>query len=161
MDDFERLGQFGLMVRDGGDGWVRRGPDGRPIVGYRLSEASQRRLMQATSRVAEVFIAAGASEVYPGIARLPLVRTAAQARDLALARPRRMDFRLLGAHPLGTCAMGSSPDRAVVDFEHRVFGTDNLHIVDGSVIPTSLGVNPQMTIMAFALRAADVIAGLL
>ena len=157
MDDFDRLGQFGLMVRDRGDGWVRRGPDGRPLVGYRLSEASQRKLLRAVSRVAKVFVAAGATEVYPGIARLPLVRTMAEAEGLANARPRAIDFRLLGAHPLGTCAMAASPDRGVVDFEHRVFGTDNLHIVDGSTVPTSLGVNPQMTIMAMALRAADII----
>ncbi|MCH9681023.1 MAG: GMC family oxidoreductase, partial [Deltaproteobacteria bacterium] len=161
MDQFHRLGQFGFMVRDEGDGWVRRGPDGRPLIGYRLSERSRQRLTLAASRVAEIFIAAGATAVDPGIVRQPIISTREQARALAQARPNRMDFRLLGAHPLGTCAMGSSPERAVVDFEHRVFGTDNLHIVDGSVVPTSLGVNPQMTIMAFALRAADVIADLL
>ncbi len=161
MDDFAHLGQFGFMVRDGGDGWVRRGRDGRPLIGYRLSDRSRQRLALGASRVAEIFIAAGATEVDPGIARQPIIRTAGQARALAHARPNRMDFRLLGAHPLGSCAMGSSPDTAVVDFEYRRFGTDNLHIVDGSVVPTSLGVNPQMTIMAFALRAADVIADLI
>ena len=51
-----------------------------------------------------------------------------------------------------------SPAAGVVDFDYRVFGTENLHIVDGSVVPTSLGVNPQVTIMSMALRAADIIA---
>jgi choline dehydrogenase-like flavoprotein len=69
-----------------------------------------------------------------------------------------MDFSLLGAHPLGTCAMGSSSQTGVVDFEHRVFGTDNLYVVDGSSVPSSLGVNPQMTIMAMALRAGEMLA---
>jgi choline dehydrogenase-like flavoprotein len=157
MDDFDRLGQFGFMVRDGGDGWVRRGPSGRPIIGYRASEQTRKRLALACSVVAEVFIAAGATEVTPGIARQPVVRTRAEARALAHVETTPMDWRLLGAHPLGTCAMGGSPDSAVVDFDHRVFGTDNLHIVDGSAVPTSLGVNPQMTIMAMALRAADIL----
>jgi len=157
MDDFARLGQFGFMVRDGGDGWVRRGPAGRPIIGYRLSERSAARLSLASSVVAELFLAAGATETTTAMAHRPVVRTRAQARALADVKTRASDWRLLGAHPLGTCAMGASPETAVVDFEHRLFGTDNLHIVDGSSVPTSLGVNPQMTIMAMALRAADVI----
>jgi choline dehydrogenase-like flavoprotein len=37
-------------------------------------------------------------------------------------------------------------------------GPTNLHIVDGSAVPTSLGVNPPMTIMAMSLRAADIVA---
>jgi choline dehydrogenase-like flavoprotein len=51
--------------------------------------------------------------------------------------------------------MGRGPESAVVDTDHRVFGTDNLYVVDGSTVPTSLGVNPQITIMTMALRAAD------
>ena len=64
----------------------------------------------------------------------------------------------MGFHPLGTARMGAGPDSAVVDFGHRVFGTRSLYVVDGSAVPTSLGVNPMLTIMAMALRAADVIA---
>ncbi len=158
MSDFSRLGQFGLMVRDGGDGWVRRGPDGRPTVGYRLSRESQRRLRLGASLLSEIFIEAGASEVFTSLAPRPLVRTRGEARGLRDIDTVRSDFRLLGAHPLGTCAMGPSPEHGVVDFDYRVYGMDNLHVVDGSVVPTSLGVNPQMTIMAMALRAADVIA---
>ena len=77
------------------------------------------------------------------------------AKAFARAKIGRGEFNLLGAHPLGTCRMGASPESAVVDFEHKVFGTENLYVVDGSVIPTSLGVNPQVTIMSFALRAAQ------
>ena len=42
-----------------------------------------------------------------------------------------------------------------MDGENRVFGTDNLYVIDGSSVPSSLGVNPQVTIMAMALRAAE------
>lgn len=161
MDDFARMGQFGFMVRDGGDGWVRRGAAGRPIIGYRLSERSRKRIHMGAALLAELYFAAGASEVYTGIARQPIVRNRGQAKALADMQTTGMDFRLLGAHPLGTCAMGATRDTAVVDFENRVFGTDNLYVVDGSSVPTSLGVNPQMTIMAMALRAAEAIgAGL-
>lgn len=53
--------------------------------------------------------------------------------------------------------MGRDARTAVVDFEHRVFGATGLSIPDGSVVPTSLGVNPQVTTMAMALRATEAI----
>lgn len=161
MDDFASLAQFGFMVRDGGDGWVRRGPDGGPVVGYRLSPRSIERLKLGASLLSELFLEAGAQEVFAGFGPQPTVRTSAEAQALKKVSAGPLDFQLLGAHPLGTCRMAADASEGVVDFDHRVFGTDNLHVVDGSTVPTSLGVNPQMTIMAMALRAGDVIGELL
>ena len=159
MDDFARLGQFGFMVRDRGDGWVKKGPDGRPVVGYFLSQRSAERLQKGAALRAEVFFHAGASEVYVGIGPKQVLQGMDDAKDFAKAKIGRGEFNLLGAHPLGTCRMGASAESAVVDFEHKVFGTENLYVVDGSVIPTSLGVNPMVTIMSFALRAAEIMGG--
>ncbi len=58
-------------------------------------------------------------------------------------------------HTLGTCRMGSDPTTSVVSADGRVHGMPNLYVVDGSVFPSSLSVNPALTIMAFSLRAAD------
>jgi choline dehydrogenase-like flavoprotein len=68
------------------------------------------------------------------------------------------DFDLWAYHPLGTARMGVSEQHAVVSSDHEVFGSPGLFVVDGSVVPTSLGVNPQVTIMALATRAAQRIA---
>ncbi len=161
MDDFHQIGQFGFMIRDGGDGWVRRGPGGKPLIGYKLSDESIRKLKKGAGFLARVFLDAGASEVFAGVGPRPVMRSRADAQALVDADVSPFDFRLLGAHPLGTCRMGKSREEAVVDFDYRVFGTDNLHVVDGSVVPTSLGVNPQVTIMSFALRAGEVIGSTL
>ena len=59
------------------------------------------------------------------------------------------------AHTLGTCRMGRDAREAVVDGHCRSFDVRNLYIVDGSVFPSCLSVNPALTIMAVALRAAD------
>ena len=63
--------------------------------------------------------------------------------------------RLLTAHPLGGCAMGSSPETAVVDHRGQVWGHPGLFVVDGSVMPGPLAVNPSLTIAALAERAAQ------
>jgi choline dehydrogenase-like flavoprotein len=59
------------------------------------------------------------------------------------------------AHLLGTCRMGREPDDSVVDADCRSHDVPNLFVCDGSVFPTSTGVNPSLTIEAIAARAAD------
>jgi cholesterol oxidase len=57
------------------------------------------------------------------------------------------------AHILGGVTIGDSPATGVVDPYQRVYGYPGLHVVDGSVIPANLGVNPSLTITALAERA--------
>jgi cholesterol oxidase len=57
------------------------------------------------------------------------------------------------AHILGGASMGTSPADGVIDARNRVFGYENLYVVDGSMIPANLGVNPSLTITALAEHA--------
>ena len=96
-----------------------------------------------------------AREVYPAVHGHRVIR---DARDLARLRgslPAASDWLLSAFHPLGTCRMATSADRGVVSPDHEVFGAPGLYVADGSVVPSSVGVNPQETIMAMATRAAD------
>jgi choline dehydrogenase-like flavoprotein len=61
------------------------------------------------------------------------------------------------AHLVGGARMGFSPDDSVVDSSHRVWGIDNLFVVDGSVMPTQGSANPALTIMALADRWARLV----
>lgn len=63
------------------------------------------------------------------------------------------------AHQVGTCRAARDPRHSVVDPQCRLHGHENLWIVDGSVLPTSLGVGPALTIAANALRVADIVIG--
>lgn len=155
MDAQDRVAQFGLMVRDGGDGRVLAGPDGRAIVRYDLSPRSLGRLRKGAAILAELLLRGGGSCVLAAMGPVTEVADLPSARRIATTEFAPEDVHLLGAHPLGTMRLGASPEAGVIDFEHRLFGTDNVYVVDGGAVPTSLGVNPQMTIMALALRAAE------
>jgi choline dehydrogenase-like flavoprotein len=65
------------------------------------------------------------------------------------------EIALYSAHPLGTCRMGGDPGRSVVDSHCQSHDVKGLFVIDGSVMPTSLGVNPQMTILAIAEKSAE------
>ncbi|MCH8310251.1 MAG: GMC family oxidoreductase [Chloroflexi bacterium] len=62
---------------------------------------------------------------------------------------------LVTPHPLGGCAMGSSSANGVVDHRGAVFGYKNLYVVDGSIIPEAVGLNPSKTIAALAERIVN------
>jgi cholesterol oxidase len=59
------------------------------------------------------------------------------------------------AHILGGAVLGPDAGSGVVDAEHRVFGYDGLRVMDGSVVPENIGVNPSWTITAMAERASS------
>ena len=64
--------------------------------------------------------------------------------------------RVITVHPLGGCPMGTGPDDGVVSAaDGTVFGHPGLHVADGSVLPSSVGANPSLTIAAVADRFAD------
>lgn len=63
--------------------------------------------------------------------------------------------RVATAHPLGGCSMGDDPATSVVDDHGEVWGYPGLYVVDGSIVPTALAVNPSLTIAALAERAAS------
>ena len=154
MDDQRRVGQYGFMVRDRSVGRVHRGPGGRPIVHYNLTPDVLELFQKGSAVMAEMLLRGGGHEVMACIGDVGVVRTIDEARALASRPLKPWDVTSVACHPLGSNRMAANEDEGVVDFDHRVFGTDNLYVADGSTVPSSLGVNPQVTIMAMATRAA-------
>jgi cholesterol oxidase len=63
--------------------------------------------------------------------------------------------KFITVHPLGGCPMSDEPDAGVTDDLGRVHGYDGLYVLDGSIVPTALGVNPSKTIAALAERGVE------
>jgi choline dehydrogenase-like flavoprotein len=147
MADYRRLAQFGLMVSDSSRGRVRA-IAGRPLIRYDLCAQDLSKFRAGLARMEELFLAAGAREVY-----LPLAPGVRPER----ARPR--DLKLMAFHPLGTARADARATHGVTDGELAVHGVAGVHVADGSVVPSALGVNPQLTIMALATRLAFQLLG--
>jgi hypothetical protein len=155
---FRNLATLGFSLADTSSGRVRRLPNGDALVTYKLNEADTRRISFGLATAAEILLAAGASRVYPG---LPGVDSISAREDLAQLRERPLrpaQLRLTAFHPMGTVRMGPDPATSVVDGYGRHHQVAGLWVADGSTFPTCVGVNPQLSIMAFASRTADRIA---
>ncbi|HZV73593.1 MAG TPA: GMC family oxidoreductase [Conexibacter sp.] len=142
MADYRHLAMFGLMVSDRSRGSVRS-LAGRPVIRYDLVEEDVARFRTGLARLEELFRAAGAREVY-----LPL------PAGVTPARARARDLKPMAFHPLGTARADARPSHGVVDGDLALHGVRGVHVADGSVVPSALGVNPQLTIMALATRLA-------
>ena len=142
MAAYRNLAMFGLMVSDRSRGSVRA-LAGRPVIRYELVEEDVARFRTGLRRMEELFRAAGAREVYLGL-----------PGGVTPERARARDLKLMAFHPLGTARADARAEHGVVDGDLRLHGVQGVHVADGSVVPSSLGVNPQLTIMALATRLA-------
>lgn len=147
MADYPRLAQFGVMVSDSSRGSVRT-VAGNTLIRYDLIEADLKRFRKGLAHMRELFEAAGAREVY-----LPL------PDGVSPERARLRDLKLMAFHPLGTARADARATHGVIDGDLQVHGVHGVHVADGSAVPSSLGVNPQMTIMALATRLAFALLG--
>ena len=152
------------LLRDGfhpdsAEGTVQLRGDDSPVLDYRITDYTWDGLRRAFHSMAEIQFAAGAKAV------LPLHSDAGYATSLPAARAlidslrlERYRTRLGCAHVMGGCAMGEDPRQAVVDSLGRHHQLDNLSIHDGSLCPTSVGANPQLSIYALSAKLATLLA---
>lgn len=161
MEERDHIATVGTLIADENpQGTVRAEAGGQILVQYSLLPEDVRRLHQTMVYAGEMFLAAGAKRLYPACTSTPIVEKDDFAR-FAKARPAPSDLPILSYHPLGTCRMGPDPKSSVVDLDHQTHDVRRLFIVDGSTVTGPLGVNPQLTIMAVATRAAERIAQVL
>jgi choline dehydrogenase-like flavoprotein len=157
MEQYPHLATFGFMIRDTSRGEVRGAGRGTPRILYSLNDHDVALLQRGVATLTELFHKAGAKRVFPFVAGHDEVSTASDLAHLTSAKLRARDFELSAFHPLGTCRLGTDPRTSCLDPDHQAWDTKGLWITDGSAVPSSLGVNPQVTIMALALRAAEAI----
>jgi GMC oxidoreductase len=152
------------LLRDGFSaesqgGHVLLKSDGSPLLDYPVTDYLWEGLWDAYLRMAEVQFAAGATQVTPAhMAARPYTSLAEVKAALATLPRKPVQALLFTAHLMGGCAMGSDPRTSVINSDGRHHQVEGLAVIDGSMFPTGLGVNPQITIYGIAARNATKLA---
>ncbi len=158
MLDFGHVGSIGVHLCDRSSGRVGLGAEGSLRASYKLTREDADEIAFGIARAAEIHFAAGATEVYPNIARVGVLRPG-DLRSFEATRFKPSELRLEAFHPMGTARISANPSEGACAPDGSVYGVQNLYVADGSLFPTSVGVNPMMTIIAFSKRIARGIAG--
>jgi len=140
-------------------GTVTLHDDGSPIIDYPVSDAMWDGFRRAYLSLAEMQFAAGAEEVLPLHTEAKRYKSWAEAQAAIRALPMEILKVYLGsAHVMGGCPMGGDSRTSLLDTLGSYRHLDNLSVMDGSVFPTSVGANPQLSIYCVAMRNATALA---
>lgn len=164
MQQFPHAHAMLALLRDGFHaqsvgGQVRLREDGSPILDYEISDFVWDGVRRALLTMAEIQFAAGAKAVYPvhemadGYASWTAARKA--IADLSY---RPLLTRVASAHVMGGCPMSEDTKLGLVAPNGRYHDVRNLSVHDGSLFPTSIGANPQLSIYGITARLASSLA---
>jgi choline dehydrogenase-like flavoprotein len=151
---YKQTAAAGLIISDVGTGRVRSTPGGGLLITYDMHKEDVRRTLRGIRLATEVYLAAGAESVQTLLPGMPAVRKREELDQITGGRWTAADLKLSAYHPMGTCRMGRDARASVVDEHGRAHDLPGLVIADASVLPGSTYVNPQITIMALAMRTA-------
>ena len=152
------------LLRDGfhpdsQGGTVRLRDDGTPQLDYPLLPVLWDGARRALRSMAEIQFAAGAQTVMPVHAQGAAFTNFSDARaaiDAFALQP--LVTPVVSAHVMGGAPLGPDPKRAVVASSGRHHQVENLYVFDGSLFPTSIGANPQLSIYGIVARLATALA---
>jgi choline dehydrogenase-like flavoprotein len=161
MSQFNHFQVMIALMRDGFHpqsvgGSVELSSAGDPILDYPISEYIWEGIRRAHLSMAELQFAVGAKSVFP------IHKNAGQYTSYkqAEAAINQLPFEnylssVVSAHVMGGCNMGEDTSNSVVNSYGEHHQLENLSIFDGSVLPTSLGANPQLTIYGLTYRNVE------
>lgn len=164
MKQFAHTQALIALLRDGFHeqsigGTVELKEDGSPVLDYPISDFVWDGVRRALLNMAEIQFAAGAKEVYPVHELSEGYKTWKDARKAIEALPYKPYLtRVVSAHVMGGCAMSDDVKLGVVSSNGRYHGVSNLSVHDGSLFPTSIGANPQLSIYGMTVKLASALS---
>lgn len=163
MNDFNHYAMAGIMVRDESNGTITLSNEGRPKVSYKFGPMEIDAFVKGVDILANLWFDVDATKVIAGFAeqneavinkRKDIPKLLERVR--CALRNNKGELKAGSAHPQGGNRMGKKDNKlSVVDSNCKVHDFKNLFVCDASVFPTSVGVNPQITVMALATMTGD------
>jgi choline dehydrogenase-like flavoprotein len=145
----------GALIDDTTTGYIKRAPWGEPLAYYNIDHVEAYRLVRATALLSHLLFTVGAKRVLLPFANLEEIRGPHEIKKIYEANIKPADMEVLTVHAFATARMGANPKNSVTNPWGECWDMEKLFIADGGLLPTSLGVNPQETIMALATRTGQ------
>lgn len=154
MANYKKILNWAVLVRAKARGEIKSFL-GCDYISYNLTPSDMISMRDGHKKLTEMMFVAGATEVWPHVHGMPVLRSADDIKhwDTGSLDPR--DYSMMASHLFGTTRMGQDPDNNVVDENFQVHGHPGVYVLDSGIFPSNLGINPQHTIMAVARLGAS------
>ena len=130
--------------------------NGRKRIDYDLDDRDFPSLQEVLRATSKIYFAAGAKRVFLPTTRRTVIESADQVDSVINSLENgKHRYKLVSYHPQGTMRMGKDPKKSVVGPDGRMHDLDNVYVIDASLFPTTLLVNPQETVYAMASYLSD------
>ena len=149
----DHLAIFGGMIHDEGGGRVYNIPGREPLLVYRMTPRDKQNLFKGMRILAECFFAAGAREILLPVFGMKPLKSPDELKIFDSHIP-ASKVECAAFHPLGSARMGVDPRSACISPTGESFDLPGLYVADGSLFPTSIGVNSQLPIMTVSTQIA-------
>lgn len=157
-DEYHHMVAGAALIEDTSSGVVKTGPFQSVWPVYNLNAHDFKKTLRAVALLCEVFFSAGARKCYLPFHNLWKIESVDEIEKIYKMNLKVHDVELMTVHVMGTARMGVNPQQSVVNSHGEFHNMKGLFVADASVFPSSIGVNPQVTIMALATRTAEYIA---
>lgn len=158
MEYMARAGRYAsaiTLIHDHNVGRVHLDAD-KKVIEYQLADADFETMKASIRAAAKLYLAAGAKRVYlPTVVKFSVTADADIDPALATLKNEPFSFRMVSYHPQGTMRMGADPRQSVVNPFGETHDVKALYVADASLFPTSILVNPQMTVYGISNYIAD------
>lgn len=159
MTRFPSLTLFVALARDYYGGQVKITKEGEPACYYKLHPYDEKHLKQGIAEAVRIAMAAGAKEIFTQSAPFLRFYPNRDSLDEYLKRiekaPLNYSQSLGSAHLMSSCRMAGNPTLGAVRLDGETYEIKNLFVADGSVLPSSAGANPMLSIFALAYYIAQ------
>ncbi len=161
MDNLDHTQCMIALMRDGfhedsQGGAIELGDKGQPVLDYPINDYLLEGVRRAFNIMLEMQFATGAKSARPAHKQAKHYMSWKEAKaavaDLDVAAHKST---IGSAHVMGGCPMGDNPDQSVADCDGKFHRLDNLYIMDGSLFPTSIGANPQLSIYGLIYKLSS------
>jgi choline dehydrogenase-like flavoprotein len=152
---YDHYAMAGVLVHDEPNGRVDLNWSNDAIVNYEMGHTDQVKMTDGLKEAARIFFRAGAKNVITGHMRETILESVSDMKLIDKRGAGLGQLLVASVHPQGGNRMGENPANSVVNSSFQTHEIPNMYVCDASVFPTSIGVNPQLTVMALATIAAD------
>jgi choline dehydrogenase-like flavoprotein len=155
---YNNLATASPVVGSEPNGKLKKSLIGGYDVDYTISGSDFYKLKEGLKTISKVLLASGADVVYPSTFDGKAITNPDEVDSVIEEIKKPEDVTLSSAHPQGGNPMSDDPKIGAISSNFNVHGFENLYVADASIFPTSIDVNPMLTIMAMGHYAADVIS---